>query len=70
MVRLRTIFADVLADLKLPQFADKPGAENQGKEQRRQAGVCRPEGDVAEQIEDSELVVKGELEIVKHLSPV
>src|SRR5207244_3419012 len=46
-VRLRTLLADHLADLKLAQLADHPRAERQADRQRRQACRGRAKRDVA-----------------------
>ena len=51
LVRLGSIFADVLADLKLAQLADQPGAQRDAEEQRGQAGERGAGGDVAEDAE-------------------
>ena len=41
----------VIADLEIAQLADDGRANNHAHEQRREAGECRPEGDVTENTE-------------------
>ena len=52
LVVTRTLLSDVLLHLELAQATNEPGAQNQGHYQRRNAGVSRPEGDVAKYIEN------------------
>ena len=59
MVATRSVFADELADLVVPELGDEPGSQDQAQGQRRQGGVGGAKGDVAEYVQNRELVVKG-----------
>jgi hypothetical protein len=50
-VGLGTFLADVLADLKLPELLDQPGAERDAQKQRGEARESRAHGSVAENAE-------------------
>jgi len=50
-VRLRPVFAHVLANLKLMQLLNHPGADEQRDQQSRQRGKSGPERKVAEDAE-------------------
>src|SRR5258708_4772801 len=55
LVRLGTLFTNVLPDLKLAQFVDEPWAQNNAEEERGQAGKRRAKGRVAEHAERADV---------------
>ena len=53
LMRLRTVFADMLADLKFAQLADQPRSKRNAKEQRRETREHRARRHVAENVESA-----------------
>jgi hypothetical protein len=57
---LGTVFPYVLPDLVPGQHPDHIRTEQKGEEQGRQSGINGPQGDIAEDIEEGDLLMQGE----------
>jgi hypothetical protein len=68
-MRLRSVITDVLADLHLSQFANKPGTQDEADQKGRQTGVNRPKRDVPENVERRYAGVQRVKEVVQHDLP-
>src|ERR1035438_6740411 len=58
LMRLRTLFANVLSDLEVAEAADDQRAHDQRGKQGGKAGECRAEGDVAKDAEGRNIVLQ------------
>ena len=68
LMRFRALFANILADLKLPQPADQPWAQPDAEKERGEAGEAGAERDVAEHAERADVALEGFVEQeVEHL---
>jgi hypothetical protein len=68
-MRLWTVITDVLADLHLSQFANKPGSQDEANQKGRQTGVDRPKRDVPKNVERRYAGVQRVKEVVQHDFP-
>src|SRR5258706_997239 len=67
---LRPLFANVLPNLQLAQFANQPGPKHQSQKHRGQASVDSANGDVAKYVKRTEIFLQDMVQkVVEHLMP-